>query len=224
MSTDRMMPRGLPNWHNAAKSKSDSEIETSIPLGSEREGNEEAAAGEEAIEGAIVILIGVRHETQGHHHLLDAEARPLAFVNLHYHVRLIHTFHPAVVVAVQMIGGADHLLLEGRLLTRVPHLGAHHVEDTRTTSLQDHAADIAQAGLEHLHAGIMAGIEIIEFRDVVMIVQDPIHLQIPLAHVRPDEFAKDVPPLCHLEARHRLHDLEIIAENGIGRLRRALAH
>ena len=69
----------------------------------------------------------------------------------------------------------------------------------------------------------MAGIEIIEFGDVVMIEQDPLHLQIPLAHVHPDEVEKDVPPISRLAARHRLQDQETITEDSIVHLPRALA-
>lgn len=122
------MLRKLPKRHNAAKSKSDSEIETSIASGNESGANEEAVAGAEAIEEAIVISIGVRHEIRGLH-LPGAEAHHLAFVVLHPHVRLIHTFHLAEVFAGQMTGDA------GRLPIRDPDLGLHHVEDTKTTIL-----------------------------------------------------------------------------------------
>ena len=217
------MLRKLPKRHNVAKSKSDSEIETLTTSGSEREGNEEAVAVVEAIEGPIVISIGVRHAIQDHH-LRDAEVRHLAFVILLPHVRLIHTFRLVEVVVDQMTGGADHLLLEDRLPTRGPDPGAHHVDDTRMRILRDLAVVILQADLALLHAGIMLGIEIIEFGDVVMIEQDPIHLQIPLAHVRPGEVENDVLPLSHLAARHRLEDRETITEeDGIGHLPRALA-
>ena len=216
------MPRGLPKRYNAAKSKSDNEIETSTTLGSEREENEEAVAVGEAIEGAIVTSTGVRHEIQDHH-LLDAEAHHLAFVILYSHVRLIHTFRLAEVVADQMTGGAGHLLLEGRLPIRVPNLGVHHVEDTKMMALREHAVDIRQADLALPHVGTMAGIENRGSGDVVMIEQDPIHLQIPLAHVRPDEVGKDAPLPCHPVARHQLRDPEIIVKDGIGHLHRALA-
>ena len=218
----RSMLRKLPKRHNVAKSKSDSEIETLTTSGNEREGNEEAVAVVEAIEGAIVISIGVRHAIQDHH-LRDAEARHLAFVILLPHVRLIHTFRPAEVVVDQMTGGADHLLLEDRLPTRDLDPGAHHVEDTKMRILRDRAVDVLQADLALLHAGNMLGIEIIEFGDVVIIEQDPIHLQIPLAHVRPDEVENDVLPLSHLAARHHLEDRDIITEDGIDHLPRALA-
>ena len=214
------MPRKLPKRHNVAKSKSDSEIETLTTSGSEREGNEEAVAVVEAIERSIVISIGVRHAIQDHH-LRDAEARHLAFVILH--VRLIHTFRPVEVVVDQMTDGADHHLLEDRLPTRGPDPGAHHVEDTKMRILRDHAVDILEADLALLRAGIILGIEIIKFGDVVMIEQDPIHLHIPLAHVRPDEVENDVLPLSHLAARHRLEDRETITEDGIGHLHRTLA-
>ncbi len=216
------MLRELPKTHNAAKTKSDSESETSTTLGNEKGVNGAAAAGAEAIEGAIVISIGARHEIQGLH-LLDAEAHRLAFVVLHHHVRLIHTFRLAEVVADLMTGDAGHLLLGGRLPTRDLHLEVHHVEDTKMTILRDHAVDILQADLELLRAGIMAGIGIIEIGDVVMIEQDPTHLQIPLAHVRPDEVRKDAPPPCHLVAPHRLHEPDMIAKDGIRHLHRALA-
>ena len=215
------MLRKLPKRHNVAKSKSDSEIETLTTSGSEREGNEEAVAVVEAIGGPIVISIGVRHAIQDPH-LRDAEVRHLAFVILP-HVRLIHTFRLAEVVVDQMTGGADHLLLEDRLLTRGPHPGAHHVEDTKMKIPRDHAVVILQADLALLHAGTMLGIEIVEFGDVVMIEQDPIHLQKSLAHVRPDEVENDVLPLSHLAARHRPEDRDTITEDGIGHLARALA-
>ena len=217
------MLRKLPKRHNVAKSKNDSEIETLTTSGSEREGNEEAVAVVEVIEEPIVISIGVPHAIQDHH-LRDAEARRLAFVILLRHGRLIHTSRPAEVVVDQMTGGADRLLLEDRLPTRGPDPGAHHVEDTKMRILRGHAVDVLQADLALLHAGIMLGIEIIEFGDVVMIEQDPLHLQIPLAHVRPDEEVEnDVLHLSHLAARHRLEDREIITEDGIGHLPRALA-
>ena len=54
------MLRKLPKRHNAAKSKNDSEIATSITSGNERGANEGAAAGAEATEEGIVISIGVR--------------------------------------------------------------------------------------------------------------------------------------------------------------------
>lgn len=92
------MLRELPKRHNAARSKSDSEIETSKILGNERGANEGAGTGVEAIEEAIVISIGVRREIQGLH-LPDVEAHHLPFVVLHSHVKLIHTFQPAEVVA-----------------------------------------------------------------------------------------------------------------------------
>lgn len=222
MFLDRSMPRELPKRYNAAKSKSDNEIETSTISGSERGGSEEVAAGGKAIERAIVILTGVRHEIQGHH-LLDAEPHHLAFVILHSHVRLIHTFRLTEVVADQMTGDAGHLLLGGHAPTRVPDLGVHHVEDTKMTALRDRAVDIRQADLAPPHAGLMAGTENRGFEDVVMIEQDPIHPQIPLAHVRPDEVGKDDPPPYHPVARHHLQDLETTAEDGIGRLHRALA-
>lgn len=222
MFLDRSMPRELPKRYNAAKSKSDNEIETSTISGSEREENEEVAAGGEAIEGAIVISTGVRQEIQGHH-LLDAEVHHLAFVILPSHVRLIHIFRLTEVVADQMTGDAGHLLLEGHPPTRLPDLGVHRVEDTKMTALQDHAVDIRQADLGLPHAGIMAGTENRGFGDVVMIEQDPIHPQIPLAHVRPDEVGKDAPPPHHPVARHHLQDLRIIAKDGIGHLHRALA-
>ena len=135
------MLRELLKRHNAAKSKSDSEIEISTISGNERGANEEAVVGEEAIEGATVISIVVLHEIQGLH-LLDAAAHHLAFVALHPHVRLIRTFRLAEVVAARTIGGAGHLLLEGHLPTRVPDLGVHHVEDMKMTNFQDHAVDI----------------------------------------------------------------------------------
>ena len=214
----RSMLRKLPKRHNAAKSKSDNEIEIWRILGNERGANEEAVAGAKAIEEAIVILNGVPHEIQGLH-LPDAEAHHLAFVVFHPHVRQIHTYHLAEVVAAQMIGGAGRLLLEGRLPTPGPVPGLHHVEDTKTRIHQDHAVDILQADLELRHAGIMAEIEIRDFGDAVMIEQDPIHLQIPLAHVPPDEVEKDAPPPCHLVAPHHLHEPDIMAENGIRHLR-----
>ena len=92
------MLRELPKRHNAAKNKNVSETETSTTSGNERGANEEAGAGLEVIEGPIVILIAVRHEIQGLHPL-GAEAHQLAFVVLHHHVRLIHTFRLAEVVA-----------------------------------------------------------------------------------------------------------------------------
>lgn len=199
------MLRKLPKRRNVAKSKSDSdsEIATSTTSGKERGENEEAVAEAEATEEAIVIPIGVRHEIQDLH-LPDAEAHRLASVVFHHLVRLIHTSHLAEVVAGQMTGDAGHLLLKGRLAIRDPDLRLHHVEDTKTAILQDHAVDLLQADLELLHAGIMAEIGIREFGDVVMIEQDPIHLQIPLAHVPPDEVEKDAPLPCHLVAPHRL--------------------
>lgn len=199
----RSMLRELPKRHNAARSKSDSEIETSIVLGNERGTNEGAGAGAEAIEEAIVISIGVRREIQGLH-LPDVEAHDLPFVVLHSHVRLTRTFHLAEVVAGQMKDDAGRLLLEGRLPTRGLDLGLHHVEDTKMTILQDHAVNILQADLELLHTGNMAEIEIREFGDVVMIEKDPIHVQIPLAHVPPDEVEEDAPPPCLLIASHHL--------------------
>ena len=208
--------------HNAAKSKSDSEIETSIASGNESGANEEAVAGAEAIEEAIVISIGVRHEIRGLH-LPDAEAHHLAFVVLHPHVRLIHTFHLAEVFAGQMTGDTGRFLLEGRLPIRDLDLGHHRVEDTKTTILQDRAVDILQADLEVLHAVVMAKIEIREFGDVVMIEKDPIHLQIPLAHVPPDEVEKDTPPPYRLVVQHHLLEPNIIAEDAIHHLHRALA-
>lgn len=214
----RSMLRKLPKRHNAAKSKSDSEIVTSITSGNERGANEEAVVGAEAIEEDIVILIGVSHAIQGLH-LLDAEAHHLAFVVLHPHGRLIRTFHLAEVVVGQMTGDVGRLLLEGRLLIRGPGLELHHVVDTRTTILPDHAVDTLQAGLELLHVGIMAEIEIRELGDVMMIEQDPIHLQIPLAHVPPDEVEEDAPPPCHLVAPPRLEEPEDMAEDGIRHLR-----
>lgn len=196
------MLRKLPKKHNAAKSKSDSEIATSITSGNERGVNEEAVAEAEATEEAIVISIGVHHEIRDLH-LPDAEAHQLPYVVLHPNVRLIHTSQLAEVVAGQMTGDADRLLLKGPLATRGPGLRLH-VEDTKTAILQDHAVDILQADLELLHAGIMAEIEIREFGDVVMIEQDPIHLQIPLAHFPPDEVENDAPPPCYLVAPHHL--------------------
>ena len=185
------MLRKLPKRHNGAKSKNGSEIETSTPSGNVKGANEEAVVGGEAIEVAIVNMIGVRYVNRGLH-LLDVEAHHLAFMVLHPHVRLIHTFRLAEVVADQMIGGAGHLLLEDRIPSRVPDLGVHHVGDTKMT-IRDHAVGILQADLALLPAGIMAGIEIRELGNVVMIEQDPIRLQIPLAHVRSDEVEKDAP-------------------------------
>ena len=211
------MPRKLPRRHSVAKSKSDSEIETLTTSGSEREGNEAVVVVVEAIEGSIEISIGVRHAIQDHHPR-DAEVRHLAFVIHLPHVKLIHTFRLAEVVVDQVTGGAGHLLLEDRRPTRGPDPGAHHVEDTKMRILRDHAVVILQADLALLHAGIMLGIEIIEFGDVVMIEQDPIHPQIPLAHVRPDEVENDDLPLSHPAARHRLEDRETITEDGIGHL------
>ena len=218
----RLRLRKLLKRHNAAKSKSDSENETSIASDKESGANEEAVAGAEAIEEVIVNSTGVRHEIQGLH-LSDAEAHYLAFVVLHPHVRLIHTFHLAEVVAGQTTGDAGRLLLGDRSPTRAPDLGLHHVEDTKTTILQDRAVDILQADLEVLHAKIMAEIEVREFGDVVMIEQDPIHLQIPLAHVPPDAIEKDTPPPCLLVAPHHLLEPDIMVEDGILHLHRALA-
>lgn len=215
------MLRKLPKRRNVAKSKSDSEIATSTTSGKERGENEEAVAEAEATEEAIVIPIGVRHEIQDLH-LPDAEAHRLASVVFHHLVRLIHTSHLAEVVAGQMTGDAGHLLLKGRLAIRDPDLRLHHVEDTKTAILQDHAVDLLQADLELLHAGIMAEIGIREFGDVVMIEQDPIHLQIPLAHVRPDEAEMDALLPRHLVALHPLQDPELIVQDGIHRLERAL--
>ena len=221
MFDDRSTLRKLPRRHNAAKSKSDSAIETSTTSGNVKGANEEAVAGGEAIEVAIVNMIGVHYVNRGLH-LLDAEAHHLAFVVLHPHVKSIHTFRPAEVVADQMKGGAGHLLLEDRLPSRVPDLGVHHVEDTRMT-IRGPAVGILQADLALLHVGIMAGIEIRELGDVVMIEQDPIRLQIPLAHVRSDEVEKDAPAPYRLIARHRLQDPKLIADDGIGHLHRAHA-
>lgn len=92
------MLRGLRKRRNVAKSKSDSETETLTTSGNEREANEEGVAGVEAIEEAIVISIGVRPEFRGHH-LQDAEAHHLAFVVPLPHVRLIHIFRLAEMVA-----------------------------------------------------------------------------------------------------------------------------
>lgn len=211
------MLRKLLKRHNVAKSKSGSEIETLITSGNERGATEEAVAGAEAIGEATVISIGVRHEIQDLH-LLDAEAHHLAFVVLHPHVRLIRTFHLAEVATGQMTGGVGRLPLEGRLPIRGPGLGLHHVADTKTTILQDHAVDIVQADLELLHVAIMAEIEIREFGDVVMIEQDPIHLQIPLAHVPSDEVEEDDPPPCHLVAPPHPEEPEDMAEDGIRHL------
>ena len=208
------MLRKLPRRHNGAESKRDSETETLTTSDNEREANEEAVAGVEAIEEAIVISIGVRHKIQDLH-LPDVEAHHLAIVVLHPHVRLIRTFHMAEVVVGQMTGDAGRLLLEGRLSTRDHDLGLHHVEDTKTTILQDHVVDTQQADLEPLHVGIMAEIEIREFGDAVMIEQDPIHLQIPLAHVPPEEFEKDAHPHCHLVAPHHPQEPDSMAEDGI---------
>ena len=159
--------------------------------------------GVEAIEEAIVILIGILHEIQDLH-LLDAEAHRLAFVVPYPHVRLIHTFHLAEVVADQMTGDAGHLLIDVRLRSHDPGLEVPLVEDTKMTILQDRAVDIRQVDLELLHVRGMADIGIRGFGDVVMIEQHPIHLQKPLAHVRSDEVEKDAPPLYHLVALHRL--------------------
>lgn len=217
----RSIPRELRKRRNDARSKSDSEIETSIVLGNERGANEEAGVGAEAIEGAMATSIGVRAEIQGLQ-LLDVEAHHLGFVVLHPHAKQIHTFHPVEVVADQMTGDADHLLLEGRLPTRTLDLELHHVEDTKTI-LQDHADDILQADLEPLHVGSMAETEFGDLGDVVMIEQDPTHLQIPLAHVPPEEVEKDVPPPCHLVASHHLRELDIMVEDVVRHLHRALA-
>lgn len=216
----RLMLKRLLRKHNAAKNKSDSEIVTLITSGNERGVNEEAVAGAEVIGEAIVISIGVLHEIQGLH-LLDAEAHHLASVVLLPHVRLIHTFHLAEVAVVQMTGDAGRLLLEDRLPTRGPGLELHHVEDTKTTILQDHAVDILQANLGLLHDGLMAEIEVRGFGDVVMIEQDPTHLQIPLAHVPPDE--KDAPLPCRLVVLHHLQEPDIMAEDGVRHLHRVLA-
>lgn len=218
----RLMLRKLPKRRNAAKSKSDSEIATSITSGKERGVSEEAVAGAEATEEAIVISIGVRHEIQGLH-LPDAEVHHLASVVLHPRVRLIHISHLAEVVAGQITGDAGRRLLKGHHATRDPDLRLHHVEGTKTAILQDHAVDILQADLELLHAGIMAEIEVREFGDVVMIEQDPIHLQIPLAHVPPDEVEKDAPAPRQLVAPHHFQEPDIMAENGVRHLHRALA-
>lgn len=179
-------------------------------------------AGAEAIGAAIVTLIDVRHEIQDLH-LPDAEAHHQAFVVLHPRVRQIHTFHLAEVVAVQMTGDAGRLLLEGRLPILGPDPELHYVEDTKTRTLQDHAVDILQADLGLLHAETLAEIEIREFRHVMMIEQDPIHLQIPLAHVPPDEVETDAPPPSHLVAPRRLQEPDIIPEDGIRHLHRDLA-
>lgn len=199
----RSMLRELPKRHNAVRSKSDSEIEISITLGNERGTNEGGGAGAEAIEEAIAISIGVRREIQGLH-LPDVEAHHLPFVVLPSHVRLTRTFHLVEMVAGQMTDDAGRLLLKGHLPTRGLDLRLHHVEDTKMTILQDHAVVILQADLELLHPGNMAEIEIREFGDVVMIEKDPIHVQIPLAHVPPDEVEEDAPPPCLLIASHHL--------------------
>ncbi|CAD6582569.1 MAG: hypothetical protein ASARMPRED_001000 [Alectoria sarmentosa] len=209
------MLRKLPKRHNAAKSKNDSEIATSITSGNERGANEGAAAGAEATEEGIVISIGVRHEIQGLH-LPDAEAHHLAFVVFRPNVRLIRTFRLVEVVAGQMTGDA------GRLPTRCLDLRLHLVEDTKTTILRDHAVVILQADLEVLRAGAIAEIEIRELGDVVIIEQDPTHPQIPLAHVPPDEVEKDAPHPCYLVAPHQLQEADILAEDGIRHLHRAL--
>ena len=216
------MLRKLSTRHNAAKSKSDSEIEILITSDNERGANEEAVAGVEVIGEAIMNSIGAPHEIQGLH-LPDAEAQRPSFVVLRPLVRLIHTYHLGEAVAGQMTGDADRLLLEGRLPTHGPDLGLHHVEDTKTTILQDHAVDTLQAVLEPPHAGIMAEIETRDIGDVVIIEQDPVHLQIPLAHVPPDEVEEDALPPCHLIAAHHLHEPDVMAEDGILHLDRALA-
>lgn len=215
------MLKELLKRHNAARSKSDSEIETSIVSDNERGANEGAGEGAKAIEEAIVISIGVRREIQGLL-LLDVEVHHLPSVVLHSHARLTHTFHLAEVVAGQMIDDAGRLLPEGRLPTRGPDLGLHHVEDTKMTILPDHAVDILQADHELLHTGNMAEIEIREFGDVVMIEQDPIHVQIPPAHVPPDEVEEDAPPLCLLIASHHLQEPGVMTEDGTHHLHRAL--
>lgn len=222
MVDSRSMLKELPKRHNAARSKSDSEIETSILSDNERGANEGAEEGAEAIEEAIVISIGARREIQGLH-LLDVEVHHLPFVVLHFHVRLTHTFHLAEGVAGQMTDDAGRLLLEGRLPTRGPDLELHHVEDTKMTILQDHAVDILRADLELLHTGNMAEIEIRNFGDVVMIEPDPIHVQIPLAHVPPDEVEEDAPPPCLLIASHHLQEIGGMIEDGPHHLHRALA-
>ena len=222
MINHRLMLKGLRKRHNGAKTKSDSEIETLTTSGSERGANVEVVAGVEAIEEAIVISVGVRHEIRGHH-LQDAEAHHLASVVLLPHVRLIHTFRLAKVVANQMIGAAGRLLLEGRLPTRDPGQEVHRAEDTKIRILQDSVVDTVPVGLEPPYAGIMAGIGIIEFEDVVITEQDPIHLQILLAHDRPEEVEEDDPPPYHLVAPHRLQEPDTILINGIRLLHRALA-
>ncbi|CAD6583195.1 MAG: hypothetical protein ASARMPREDX12_001205 [Alectoria sarmentosa] len=153
-----------------------------------------------------------RGDRGGHH----AEAHHLAFVVFRPNVRLIRTFRLVEVVAGQMTGDA------GRLPTRCLDLRLHLVEDTKTTILRDHAVVILQADLEVLRAGAIAEIEIRELGDVVIIEQDPTHPQIPLAHVPPDEVEKDAPHPCYLVAPHQLQEADILAEDGIRHLHRAL--
>ena len=57
---------------------------------------------------------------------------------------------------------------------------------------------------------------------MVMIEQDPIHPQIPLAHVRSDEVEEDAHDLYHLVAPHRRQEPDIIAKDAI--LHLELAH
>ena len=212
----RSIARKLPKRPNAAKSKSDSEIETSRTSGKGRGAIEEAVAGAEAIEEATVISTGVRYATQGLH-LLDAGAH-LAFVVPHLNVRLIHIFHLAELDVDQTTGAADRLHLEDRLHILAPDLGPHHVEDMQTMIPQDHAVATVQTDLEPLHVGTTEEIETKKSGDVVMTEQDPTHLQIPHAHVPPEEFEKDAPQPRPLVAPHLLQEPDIMAEEGLRQL------
>lgn len=120
-----------------------------------------------------------------------------------------------------MIGGdGRHLLRDQCLvhyLAQLPHLGAEEAE-MKNDDLED--VDTLKADPRHLQDGDIAGIGE-RTQAVVMIVQDPKHVQTPLAHVRLEDNGPAVAVLLSRAVPLRLRGQDLIINAGIRRHHRA---
>lgn len=93
-----------------------------------------------------------------------------------------------------------HLHFGDHILAQYPDLGRPQGTNVgEMTMIQEDSNDavIPQAGPQHPCAEVLVETEGEGIRDVVIIELDPLHLQIPLAHVPLEDIEEGVLPLSH---------------------------
>ncbi len=208
----RSMPRKPPQKRNAARSRKGSETATLTPSGRESEANVVEVAAE--VTRGIMTTIDDLHETRDLHPP-DAEAPLPAIAGLPQDVRSTPTYLVAKLVVGQMRDDVDHLLQNDRVRTRDLLQGLPHDEDIETMTRRNQDVGLTpQVDLEVLHAGGMIETEKEnEVQHAVIIEIDPYHLQIPLAHVPPEDVLGNALLPSHPAVPHHPLGLDLVIED-----------